>query len=498
MNILQQQLQYYRSHLANKTALCNEHHTLTYAQLYTLIEDVQTAINVDTVGLLLNNSIAWAIWDLVLLFNKKCAVPLPAFFSSSQLKHSISDAKIALIITDTPQRINDLSLPVLKQTIMSLLETSMTFIYLDLTAADNTTSSLPSSICKITYTSGTTGTPKGVMLNETCLMAKVQALSNASAATQDDSTLSLLPLTTLLENIGGLYVPLYNGAKAYLLSPDTLGMQGSSKVNAEQLLATISNIQPTAFIIIPQLLLLLVQAVQNGYRLPSRVRFIAVGGAPVSLQLLQLAQQLALPVYQGYGLSEAASVVALNNPEQNRLGSVGKIISLHNVKIAQDGEILIKGSLFSGYLGHLVAPDQQGYYATGDLGKCDEDGYLYVEGRKKNIIHTSYGRNISPEWLEKELDALPSVAQSVVYGHAQAYIIALIVLRHPDLEALFQQQLQQLNSQLPDYAQIQKYHLLTVPFSIENKQLTGTHRPIRETIYRVYENTIQQLYEQSL
>lgn len=491
MNELQKQLYHNAIELSDKCALKNDDASLSYSHLYQEINNTSQLLSRRQIALFMDNSLSWAVLDLAAFFAKKCTIPLPIFFSNEQLKHSIADAGINIIFTDQAQRIRDLKLNIQKHEKVVIAQKTIDIFYLD-TKSDT----IAEDICKITYTSGTTGTPKGVMLTQDNIISKVKSLASASCATRDDVSFSILPLSTLLENIAGLYVPLFCGATAYLPSPESIGLNGSSQIEAEKLLAGIKQIQPTAFIIIPQLLLLFIQAVKNGYTLPENLRFVAVGGAPVSDKLLMTAMQLLIPVYQGYGLSEAASVVSLNNQQNNKPGSVGKVLPMHQLKIANDGQVLIKKNMFKGYLGQVTQCEDD-YYASGDIGTLDKDGYLYIHGRIKNVINTSYGRNISPEWLEKELEALSSVAQAIVYGHAKPFITALIVLRQTQYENLFQEQIKQLNSSLPDYARIKDYLLISQLFSLANQQLTGTGRPVRKIIYQYYQASINQLYEKS-
>jgi len=475
-------------------ALYGDSQTINYQQLLTEIYALSPQLTEQKIGLLMENHLAWAIIDLAMLFSEKCAVAIPSFFSHSQIKHSIKDAELELLISDNFQHIQSLNLTITKKIQLNLVGKTIYLCFLDRQLNQTTTNAFSG---KITYTSGTTGTPKGVMLNYQSIIDKAKNLAECIRATPNDRGLSLLPLSILLENIGGLYVPLLVGASATVLSPQKTGIIGSSQIDSQRLLQTILAVQPSAFIIIPQLLLVLLQAVKNGYILPSSLRFIAVGGAPVSQQLLKLAAIHKLPIYEGYGLSEASSVVALNSPEQQRIGSVGKPLKNHQIKIADDGEILIKNSLFQAYLGQEKM-ETNDYYPSGDLGRFDEEGFLYIDGRKKNLIITSYGRNISPEWIEKELDASPVIAQSVVYGDARPFLIGIIVLRNPDInDTTLNQVINQINNELPDYARIKQFIIADKPFSIANQQLTGTGRPIRNTIYQDYHHAIKQSYEKT-
>ncbi|RKZ98954.1 MAG: hypothetical protein DRQ43_00770 [Gammaproteobacteria bacterium] len=514
MNLLLKRIHETAAKSPDKIALQNNNISLSYRDLIKEIKAAGIALELmkndaqQTFALLLDNHHAWAVLDLALLSNKQCAVPLPKFFSIEQLKHALLDSRSEYLILDDSQ-INTQLLHELNDRICCRDSIKIAGKKLNIVCLNN--SSVISDkieignekIVKITYTSGTTDKPKGVLLSEQVIISKVAALSLASEADADEVALSILPLSTLLENIGGLYVPLYCGARSILLSPETIGLSGSSQIDQDKLLSSIQAYKPTAFVIIPQLLLLLVNAVAKGYKLPDSIRFIAMGGAPVSRTILELAEQLKIPVYEGYGLSEAVSVVSVNNPSEKRIGSVGKVLTAHQIKISSEGEILVKDELFSGYLGQKNN-NKDNYYATGDIGHLDKDGFLYITGRKKNIINTSFGRNISPEWIEKELDAIAMIAQCVVYGHAKPYLVAIVVLRVvpgvgntiDDMTiSELRKSLEKLNRQLPDYARVMDFILADEPFSIQNKQLTGTGRPRRSAIYQAYEKQLEQSYE---
>lgn len=515
MNLLEQKIREYAIQQPNKLAIEGDDGQLDYQSLLDEIEITCSTLGFPgssdagqsshSFAVIMDNHPAWAVLDLCLFFNHQRSVPLPKFFSLEQLKHAITDSEVEYLILDQSE-INRKLMHTLKTLIQSHEKIEIAGRSLDFYRLNMPTDSVVSDnnrehddqqqIVKITYTSGTTDHPKGVMLSEDTLMAKVEALSRASEANADDRSICILPLSTLLENIGGLYVPLYCGASIILLSPQSTGLSGSSQIDHEKLIQVILKYRPTAFIIIPQLLLLLIKLVQSGIKLPDSLRFIAMGGAPVSRQLLELAEQLKIPVFEGYGLSEAASVVAVNNPTCHRLGSVGKILDTHAVKISDDGEILVKNQLFSGYLGQQ-AVNSDDFYATGDIGRLDEDGYLYVSGRIKNVINTSFGRNISPEWLEKELETIPAIAQCVVYGHGRPFLVAIVVLRDSSEQGIsnLRQALELLNSQLPDYARIKDFILAQESFTVNNELLTGTGRPRRLQIYQAYNKQLERCYD---
>ncbi|MGL5432078.1 MAG: AMP-binding protein, partial [Plesiomonas shigelloides] len=259
---------------------------------------------------------------------------------------------------------------------------------------------------KITFTSGTTGQPKGVCLSNQHLMRTTQALADAVSALDIQRHLTVLPLTTLLENITGLYVPLLLGATSLLPSLAEIGFQGSSRLEPQQFLRCLQTFRPHSMVLVPELLRLLLALAPAAADSLSELRFIAVGGGRVAASLLQQAQQLNLPVYQGYGLSECGSVVSLNTPQGNCLGSAGRPLPHCRVRLADDGEILVSGAVMQGYLlAEQTHPDssnateaanpadnapthahaQELEIATGDLGYLDDHGFLHITGRKKNV-----------------------------------------------------------------------------------------------------------------
>lgn len=221
--------------------------------------------------------------------------------------------------------------------------------------------------------------------------------------------------------------------------------------------------------------------------LAQSLRFIAVGGGKVATDLVAKSHQLGLPVYEGYGLSECGSVVALNTQGSMLPGSVGKPLSHCQISIAQDGEILISGSTMLGYLGEPAPALAQ---ATGDLGYFDNQGFLHITGRKKNVQITAFGRNFSPEWVEAEAQVFPAISRIVIFGDGLSANVALIQPT-PGYENSLADQISQLNSRLPDYAQV--HHYLLAQLSVENGLLTNNGRPKRQQILSEYHTRIHQL-----
>jgi long-subunit acyl-CoA synthetase (AMP-forming) len=224
----------------------------------------------------------------------------------------------------------------------------------------------------------------------------------------------------------------------------------------------------------------------TGVRLPD-LTLVAVGGAKVAPSLLARADELGLPVHEGYGLSECASVVALNTPAARKAGTVGRPLPHLGVAI-REGEIVVENS---GFLGYAGGQTHDGPVFTGDLGEIDEDGFLRISGRRLNMIITSHGRNVAPEWVESELTAQPEIRQAVVLGEAQAELSALIVPLIPGMdEAAIAGAVARANANLPPYARIGRW-LARDAFDPAAGELTNNGRPRRAVLGARYRDFME-------
>jgi len=468
-------------------ALADHANVLSYQELQQEIERVAPTISGRRVGLLMDNGCAWAVIDLCLQKNGATCVPIPTFFADCQLRHLIGDAGLDAIITDQPLRIIKLLQTPLP---MELTVVEQKFDCFLLSPTE--TSPLPPQTAKITYPSGTTGTPKGVCLTTESIERVSVALSEAIGATVHDRALTLLPLSTLLANIGGIYAPLYSGGSAFIPDLAECGMTGSTGVDSDALVDTLLRVQPTVTILVPFLLKQLVEAAAKGTALPDSLRYVAVGGAPVSPLLLDEARKLGLPVYQGYGLSEAASVVSMGIPGQVHSHSAGQPLPHLKVRIADDGEIMVSGNLFSGYLGQK--PRSIDEWPTGDIGHLDADGELHITGRKKTSFATAHGRKLAPEWIESELTRYPAIAQAILFGEGRDFNTAVIVPDSTSATMQIADVVAVLNHSLPDYARISKWIIAEEPFSFCNGLANGAGALDRNAIADKYSSQIESLY----
>ncbi|MDX2412172.1 MAG: AMP-binding protein [Woeseiaceae bacterium] len=428
-------------------------------------------LNVKSVALYADNGIDWILTDFACRVLGIRIVPVPLFFSAAQIKHTISSSGATALISDQ-QNVENLICATVGQPFCG-----MTSLY---TLEASEPVALPEGTQKITFTSGTTGSPKGV-----CLSAEQQAAvatAIAAAASKDNPKhLCVLPLSTLLENLAGVYAPLLSGGSVNAPSLADVGLAGSSGLDIKQFLHCITEHQPNTMILVPEMLNALTEATECGWRPPSSLHFVAVGGGKVSPELLRRARAAGLPAYEGYGLSECASVVTLNVPGADHIGSVGQPLPHVSVQIEQ-GEIVVRGSEFLGYAGQ---PDSWNAapLRTGDLGHIDDDGFVFVSGRAKNQLISSFGRNISPEWVESELLAGSLLQQVVVIGDARPYCVALVEPRNAaTTDADIDAWMRSANQKLPDYARVVDWHRVTAPqratiesdYSVEIEEMYAT------------------------
>lgn len=395
-----------------------------------------------------------AIDELALLHAAIPVLSLPAFFTKDQARHAIS---LCDALPDPASRPSGRT-----------------------SARKSAPPPLACGTARITFTSGSTGSPKGICLSAEHMFGVADSIVRAVGAEHAGRHLALLPPGILLETVAGFFPTLLAGG-CYVCPPQAaIGMGDPFRPDFARALTVIATCGITSLILVPEYLEGLVRAMEaGGVRLPA-LTLVAVGGARVSPDLMARARALGLPVRQGYGLTECASVVSLQAPDDADDSSVGQLLGHMRARIAEDGEIVLEGPLCLGAIGG-EAPSTP--FHTGDLGSIDDAGRLHVHGRKSNLIITSFGRNISPEWIESALTAQPDIAQAMVHGDGQPHLSALLVPARPDADLAAAVAV--ANRDLPGYAQVMDWREVA-HFLPGNGQLTGNGRLRRAAIAAAY------------
>jgi long-chain acyl-CoA synthetase len=445
------------------------------------------------VGLIADNSPQWIAIDLAAQSAGVDLVPLPGFFSIEQLLHAVRASRLDAMFCPAAEMAASLG----------FTEERFDAGGLRLFACRGADARQPwrredDEAHKITFTSGTTGTPKGVVLSARQQLNAMCGLAEVAAPIGIRRHLCALPLAVLLENVAGLYTALNLGATCICPPLGEIGLTGSSTFDPERCLDSIGRHRPHSMILLPQMLRLLVAHLADVGKKDSRIRslkYVTVGGAKTPVALIERARALGLPVYEGYGLTECASVVSVNAPGADRLGTVGRPLPGVRVRVAFDGELEIRGRTFSGYIdSESRKPDE--WVASGDVGAIDADGFISILGRKKNVIVTSYGRNVSPEWPESLLLESPRVAQAAVYGEGCPRLMAVLVAASRQTsDAELQLAVANANARLPDYARVEQWIRAREPFTDRNGLATANGRVRRAAVHACYASDLATLQE---
>lgn len=441
---------------------------VTYGELAARIESLAQALShsPSVVGLLLPRGISYIVADLALASLGRTIVPLPDFFSIDQWRHIIADSGIEAVLAAPPfsKTLSAIGVPLLRAN-----------PDLGQTAATSPRSR------RIIYTSGTTGAPKGVLLEEAAIAASLTGLANAVLPTADDVHLSVLPFSLLLEQLAGILLPLSVGARIHIAaSPQSAAQEAEA-------------VQPTTTVLVPDFLANWVEWLrQNDQSAPPSLRFVAVGGAPVSPHLADAAWCLGLPVYEGYGLSECCSVVAVNRPGQRRVGTVGRPLDTVEV-IIDEGEIVVRGpTVMSGYLGGTPL---SGEWRTGDMGCWDADGNLLVHGRKDDLVVTPNGRNVHPEWIEPMLLADPRILKAAIIPGDKG-LKAVLLTDDPRAPNEWLLHLQDLTAAAPLYARPTEIAVISVAQARSAGLFTADGRPRRKRIRQFLAEQIMRFHDE--
>lgn len=375
------------------------------------------------------------------------------------------------------------------------------------------------SLASIIYTSGTTGEPKGVMLTHRNLVSNTLGTVEAFGLLDEDVRVNFLPLSHIFARTCDLYTWLATGAQLAIAE------------SRETVVADCAAIKPTLLNGVPYFYDKVMRAVVDAGQadepnalhniLGGRIRMCCSGGAALPDHVFDFYETRGMPVLQGYGLTESSPVITLTKPSSYKRGAVGQPIPGVEVKIGKDGEILTRGPhVMRGYYQDQIATDEvirDGWLHTGDLGNLDDDGFLFITGRKKELIVTSVGKNIAPVYLESLLTEDPLILQAVVIGDGRKYLTALIVpdpgalrreiqtkniqvtsaadaLTHPEVLQLYEDALASRLQSVSPSEQVRQFQLMDRGFTIESGELTAKLSLRREQITANCHELIEAMY----
>ena len=417
----------------------------------------------------------------------------------------------------------------------------------------------PDDLLTLIYTSGTTGNPKGAMLSHNNLIANIKSGKKSIHIDESDVFLSFLPLSHVFERMVGHFSGFTSGGRVYYAESidtvaDNMGeikptIMASVPRLYEKMYAKIidkvSNDPPLRQKIFWWAISVGKEAMPNicknsrpsgwlGFkfglaeklvfskikeRVGGRLRFFVSGGAPLSQEIAEFFAAANIIILEGYGLTETSPVITNNRLEDVKFGTVGKPIDGVEVKIAEDGEIICRGeNVMLGYYNNEAATreviDENGWFHTGDIGEFDEDGFLRITDRKKNIIVTSGGKNIAPAPMEIALIASKYIEQVVVLGDRRNFVSALIVVAQETLsewaneqgidgeiiqdertDKLFENEVSKAMAGFAHYETVKKFKLVADEWSVESGELTPTLKVKRKVVEKKYADLIDSIYQ---
>ena len=531
----------------------------------------------DRVGIFAPNCPEWHIADFAIYGLGAVSVPIYFNESPDRLTYILNDSSVRIVVTVGESQARKIcecreQMPGLEQVIAALPPVDLhgdvlryetliaTTVEGDIEEYRRRAAEVTSAqLATIIYTSGTTGEPKGVMLSHSNLTSNTQ--DGFVELLQTDLGLSFLPLAHVYERVID-YGFLFNGI--------TVAYVEQIEAVAQALL----EVHPTVLAAVPRFYeKIYANILEKGHReagakraifewalrvaakavpwraygknvpasvrmqweiadwlvyskiregVGGRIRVFSSGGAPLSVELAEFFWSVGLPVYQGYGLTETSPVISTNEPGANKVGTVGLPIDNIQVRIADDGEILVKGpNVMQGYFGkpeetHEVFTSD-GWFCTGDIGRLDEDGYLLITDRKKELLKTAAGKFVAPAPIENLLKSCPYVANAVVVGDRRKFVSVLIVpnfvaievaaakeghecpasahlINDPWMRDLLSREIERLTARLAQYEKPKRFALLEQDFTFANGELTYTMKLKRRVIEQRYEDVIRKLY----
>lgn len=535
----------------------------------------------DRVGLVSESCPEWPIADLAIMAAGGISVPAYITNGVADHRHVLEDSGASAVIISTAA-LAEKVLPAAQQAGCVKFAITMEAVSDDKASAipthlwdsviadvqNNPTETLEKAVpgiardetaCLI-YTSGTGGTPKGVMLSHGAILSNCTGSTKmlAEMGLDDEVFLSFLPLSHSYEHTAGQFFPIMLGAQIYYAE------------GIDKLAQNMAEVNPTLMTAVPRLYEVMHDRIRRGVqqagglseklfektvalgrkqyenggrlgpidglqnavltklvrskvqkRFGGRLKALVSGGAPLNYNIGIFFTALGMRLLQGYGQTESAPVISCNPPSHNRIETVGQIMEDVECKIADDGEIIVRGELvMQGYWNNPDATAEaikDGWLHTGDIGEFDPDGHLRITDRKKDIIVNSGGDNIAPQRIEGMLTAQPEIGQAMVYGDKRPNLVALIVpdadfaaswaneqdlnsaeldavMEHPNFKSVISEAVDRVNSDLSVIERVRHFTLTAEAFTIDNEMMTPTLKIRRHVIRGKYGETLEALY----
>lgn len=537
----------------------------------------------DMIAIYSTNRPEWVICDYAIMSIKCTTVAIYASNTAEQAEYIVDDAKCKIIFVDDQFQYDNvmkfykgntkIGYIIVFSKAVKIDESDDNIIYIDdlyelgrksnqgETLQKRLDSLTDDDIISVIYTSGTTGDPKGAMHSHKSFFVEFDALNSSFPMGEDDIEVVFLPLSHVYEKCSSYWIHSV-GATQYFCSDTNkiveyfgeirptymcgvprlfekmystiyakMEQAGGFKKNifdwgisvgkeyefaknrGEKISASLNLKHKTAH----KLVLSTIRDLLGG-----RLNFFSAGGAPLAKDIEEFFFAANIFIAQGYGLTETAPMGSCNSPYDFKFGTAGKPIAGNHIKIAEDGEILIKGdNVFKGYYGKPEATreamTEDGYFKTGDIGEIDADGFLKITDRKKDIIITANGKNIAPQLIESRVGQDYYVEQMVVFGDKQKYLTALIVpsfasleeyakskniayqgisdlLTKPQIIQLYADRIEGQSKDLAHHEKIVKFTLLDHLFTVENDEMTPSNKIKRKIITQHYDDIIRKMY----
>ncbi len=538
----------------------------------------------DKVAIFSENRLGWAISDFGIQAVGGITVPIYATNTGKQAAYVLNHSEARIVFCSTKgqfeklyavkDQIPDIELVVSFERFLGHRDFPVYTLYqlseVETPVSDEDKQLLEEQIDKITqddiitiiYTSGTTGVPKGVLLSQRNIMINAEyGLKQLGMPKKDEVTLSFLPLSHVLERTAGYYVTLMNGnhiafaENAAAVMENMLEVRPTTMVSVPRLFEkiyakvheSVQQLPPARQKVFQDAMEIGREYVNKRYitkeplgmlqlkyklydrlvfkkireRFGGRLAYFLCGGAPLDKTINEFMWIIGLPVYNGYGLTETSPGVAISGVGMVRFDSVGKALRETELKLAEDGELLVKGpQVMLGYYKDDAATMEtfeDGWFKTGDIARIDEEGFVYIVDRKKELIVTAGGKNIAPQPIENELKLDKYISQAIVFGDRKPYLVAIITpnierlidfareqnISYIDTEALvvnaqikelYANRIKELNKSYPPYKTVKYFALVLNDFSIEGGELTPTLKLKRKFILDKYRGIIEDLY----